>query len=101
MRTVIMKSALLVLLLMTTLVSSCVVTPKLETRYDERCQAAHRQMTLEVTEIASISSCHDEACLAAIAVAGVVAAGSTVISGSIVVISNVVYWAERKARCKE
>jgi hypothetical protein len=35
-----------------------------------------------------------------VAVAGVTAAASAVVSGSIAVVGNVVYWLERQGRCE-
>lgn len=47
------------------------------------------------------SVCSGESCLAIIAAAGVVAAGSFIISGSVVVINNTAHWMEYQGTCSD
>lgn len=81
------------------LVQACVFVPRTTISYDEQCQFERRQMTLQAAQIGAIGSCHGRECAAALAALGVVAAASAVISGSIVVVGNVVYWLERQGKC--
>lgn len=77
----------------------CVLVPQTRQVYDHDCQAVRREMTLEVAVLASFHSCKGDACAAMLATAGVVTAASAVISGSIVVVGNMVYWFERRGGC--
>jgi hypothetical protein len=79
--------------------SACVVVPATVMRYDPECRIVARHMTLEPVQVASIGGCSNDGCLALLAVAGATAAASTVISGSIAIVGNVVYWLEERGQC--
>ena len=79
--------------------SACIVVPRTTQVYDEACQLQVRQMTLEAQQIAAFRGCANDGCLVLLAAAGVVSAASAVISGSIAIVGNIVYWAERQGRC--
>jgi hypothetical protein len=57
-------------------------------------------MVLDAVQVASIGSCSNQGCGVAVAVAGVTAAASVVVSGTIAVAGNVVYWLEKQGRCE-
>lgn len=80
-------------------VSACVVVPTTVTHYDPACHIVARQMTLQPVQLASISGCSNHGCLTVLAVATATAAASTVISGSIAIVGNVVYWLEEQGQC--
>jgi hypothetical protein len=79
--------------------SACVVVPATVTRYDPECRIIARHMTLHPVQLASIGGCVDHGCVTLVAVAAATAAASTVISGSIAIVGNVVYWLEERGQC--
>ncbi len=79
--------------------NGCVFVPKTVDLYDSRCQTAWKQMELEPVQLAVIGPCSNGNCAAELAVVGAVAAASAVVSGSIVIVGNVVYWMEKQGRC--
>lgn len=82
-----------------TLVSACVVVPVTTAEYDPGCQLVTRHMELQTVQLAAINSCSGQGCeMVVIAALGVTAA-SAIVSGSIAIIGNVAYWAERRAGC--
>lgn len=83
------------------LVSGCIYVPKTVHRYDEACQILIREAELDRSSVGQISRCEDEGCIGAVLQAGFVSAGSAIISGSIVLVSNVAYWIEKEANCNE
>lgn len=93
----IVKKALI--MIVTFLLVGCAYTPKLVTVYDEECKIEVKQMELEEKNIMLLSACTNEGCIASILGAGLLSAGSVIVSGSIVVTANVVYWLEKKSQC--
>ena len=90
------------------LLQSCIVVPRTEVIYDPQCQIRFKQMRLDTKVFkqnagqgpGQAMSCQNNAsCLAQLAVLGGVSAASMVISGSIVVVGNTVYWLEKQGRC--
>lgn len=81
------------------LLGGCVYVPRTTAVYDEKCQSYQRQMTLEAQQVGSIMGCGGDACIHALVVMGAVSAATAVVSGSVVVIGNVVYWVEHRGRC--
>jgi hypothetical protein len=78
---------------------ACVVVPRTTSVYDEECRLQRRQMVLEVQQIGAFGGCSNDGCAALLVGAGVVVAASAVLSGSIAVVGNVVYWIERQGQC--
>jgi len=78
----------------------CVVVPQTRQVYDPECRMLTRQMTLETAVIGSFQSCAGDACVAMLAAAGAVTAASAVVSGSIALVGNIVYWFERQGQCQ-
>lgn len=78
---------------------ACIVVPRTTQTYDPDCQIYVRQMTLQAQQIGYFAGCANDGCVVLLATAGVIAAGSAVVSGSIAVVGNVVYWAEKQQRC--
>jgi hypothetical protein len=79
--------------------AACVVVPQTREVYDPDCQVHHKQIVLEAAVIGHFGSCGGDACAAAMATIGVVAVATAVVSGSIAVVGNVLYWAEKQGRC--
>ncbi|MET0333814.1 MAG: hypothetical protein ABW190_06040 [Rhizobacter sp.] len=89
-----LTSALLVLLL-----SACVVVPRTEIVFDDDCKILRRQMVLDVHQVGYFGGCANQGCAALLVATGAVAAASAVVSGSIAVVGNAVYWLERRGQC--
>ena len=81
------------------LLSACMVLPRTESVYDAECRLQRRQMVLDVHQVAAFGGCANQGCVALLVGAGVVTAASAVVSSSIAVIGNAVYWLERVGRC--
>lgn len=79
--------------------SACVVVPRTVVHYDTECHIVARQMTLQAVQVASIAGCSNSGCAALLAAAGATAAASLVVSGTIAVVGNVVYWLEKQGDC--
>lgn len=79
--------------------SGCVVVPRTELVFDQDCKIQKRQMVLDVHQIGGFGGCANEGCATLLVGMGAVAAASAVISGSIAVAGNVVYWLERRGQC--
>lgn len=77
----------------------CVYTPKAVTVYDEACEIVVRHMELESKEAAELTACKNEHCVASILVVGLYSVGSIIISGSIMVAHNAVYWFDKQGDC--
>ena len=78
---------------------ACVYVPKTTAIYDSDCQITTMHMDLEPVQIAALGNCRNEGCTALLVTAGATAAASAVISGSIVVVGNAVYWFEEHGNC--
>lgn len=79
--------------------SACIVVPRTDHVYDEDCQIYVKRMTLEAQQIGYFGACRGDGCAVMLVAVGAVAAATAVVSGSIVVIGNVVYWAEKQDQC--
>ena len=86
-------------LLFGTLLAGCVMVPVERQTYDPDCRIARREITLEPAVIGGFGHCHGNDCAALLAAMGVVTAASVVVSGSIAVVGNVLYWFEHQGRC--
>ena len=87
------------LLLLPAILQACVFIPRTREIYDADCRIFSRQAVLEHAEILSLGTCRNANCVGILAIAGVVTATTAVISGSIVVAGNTVYWLEKQGRC--
>ena len=81
------------------LLSACIVVPQTQTVYDPNCQVMTRQVTLETAVVGGFTRCVGDGCAAMLATLGFVTAASVVVSGSIAVVGNAVYWVERQGSC--
>lgn len=86
-------------LLAAALLAGCIVVPRTAEVYDPQCRTFVRQMVLETAVIGTIGHCHNDGCAVMLASLGIVSAASAVVSGSVAVIGNIVYWAERRGQC--
>jgi hypothetical protein len=92
-------SSLWVIALVALVLQGCVVVPHTTSTYNPDCQLVSEHMELQPIQIAGMQSCQGNGCAAALAYYGAVAAASVVVSGSIVVVGNAVYWVEEHGRC--
>jgi hypothetical protein len=74
--------------------------PKTVRAYDEECQIVAKEMVLDLTDPNTSRTCGGNGCVGQLVLEAAVLAASTVVSGSIVVAGNVVYWLEKKRNCK-
>jgi hypothetical protein len=81
------------------LLQSCVVVPQTREVYDSECRTLTKQVTLETAVIGRFAGCSNEGCAALLVATGAVTAATAVVSGSIALVGNVVYWFERQGRC--
>lgn len=95
-----MSRANVAIVMATVLLAGCIFLPHTATVYDAECEILERKMTLEAYQVGALGGCRNEGCAALLVVAGVVSATTAVISGSVVVVGNVVYWLEEKGQCK-
>ena len=94
-----LRGSLLVALGLFPAIQGCVYVPRTTQVYDADCGLMVNHMVLEGGQVAAIHSCQNEGCVALIVGASVITAATVAISGTIVVVGNVAYWFERKARC--
>ena len=85
--------------LASTLASGCVIVPVTMEDYDPDCRVVRRHMELQSVQLAQINRCDGQGCGALVIAALGVTAASAIVSGSIVVVGNIAYWAERRAGC--
>ena len=79
---------------------ACVFVPRTTEVYDFDCRVSSRQMDLQAVEIGGFGRCQSRECAVILVAVGATAAASAVVSGSIVVVGNVVYWLEKQGRCQ-
>lgn len=81
------------------LASGCVIVPVTVDSYDPDCQVVAHHMALQAVQLGRFQACSDQGCTAMLLAAMGVTAVSAVVSGSIAVVGNVVYWADHRASC--
>lgn len=81
------------------LLAGCIVVPRTADVYDPQCRTYVRQVVLETEVIGAIGGCRNDGCVVMLASMGVISAASAVVSGSIAVVGNMLYWAERRGQC--
>jgi len=91
-----MRTPRMLLLLAALPICGCVMVPVTVEGFDPDCRVVTHHMELQPVQLNAIGRCGDGACAAI--VLGVSAA-SAIVSGSIVVVGNVGYWAEHRASC--
>jgi len=78
---------------------SCIYLPMTTSEYDPACGIIKRHMTLQTNQVEAFVGCRNEGCVELLVLAGVVSAATFVVSGSIAVVGDVVYWLEAKSQC--
>jgi hypothetical protein len=88
------------LALLAALLQGCVYLPRTATVYDEKCDVHYREMSLQPYQVAQFAgSCNHRDCGYLLVALGAVSAASAIVSGSIVVAGNLVYWFEKQGQC--
>lgn len=95
----------LVLTLLSSTIGACVVAPKKAASYDEKCMVSTQKIVL-TTEQRRIfddidcltGSCKEEV-TGALVVATLTATTSAIVSGSVALIGNTLYWLESQGEC--
>lgn len=82
------------------LLPACVMVPRTQEAWDPECRTIARSMTLQPVQVAYFGGCANEGCAALLVLAGATTAVSAVVSGSIAVVGNAVYWLEKQGRCQ-
>lgn len=82
------------------LLSACVIVPRTQEAWDPECRTIARSMTLQPVQVAYFGGCSNEGCATLLVLAGATTAVSAVVSGSIAVVGNAVYWLEKQGRCQ-
>jgi predicted small integral membrane protein len=88
-----------IVLLACALATGCVIVPVTMAEYDPDCQVVRHHMELQAVQVAEINRCNGQSCSVMVIAALGVTAASAIVSGSIVIIGNIAYWAERRAGC--
>ena len=81
------------------LLAGC-VSPRVVNFYDPDCQIVARKVELTLEKTEALDACSNHECAAQIVGAAVSVAASAVVSGSIAVVGNVVFWMEKTAKCR-
>lgn len=93
--------ALVLLNLLVLSLSGCVTLPKTTEIYNPDCQFVTKHSELESVYIAALGGCKDEQCAGLLVFASAVTAASIVLSGSVVLMENMVYWLEKPDDCNK
>ena len=84
----------------TFLACGCVIVPVTVEGFDPDCRVATYHMELQAVQLHAFDVCRGgQGCDAAVLISLGVTAASVIVSGSIVVAGNVVYWAEHRVSC--
>lgn len=83
------------------LLCSCVIVPRTTEVYNADCKFIAKQTELKPVYVAALGGCKDEQCAGVLVFAGAATAISAVISGSIMIVDNIVYWLEKPDDCDE
>ena len=81
--------------------SGCIVTPRTTTHYDSGCAVAHKKVVLTAQQVDLMQgrNCGNYDCRGFLMSLLIVSPASAVISSSIAIVGNTMYWVEYKARC--
>ena len=106
MPTALKKSKITAIIALSLFSSSCAFYPKKIEYYDDQCNIIAKKMVLETEEMkvtpCSGSNSNDpdgKICLAYVGGIITLSAASAIVSGSLVVVGNTVYWLEKEGRC--
>lgn len=95
----------LALILLSSTLSACVVTPKKAASYNEKCMVSTQKIVLTTEQMQRLDDidCFTKSCKAevtgALVVATLTATTSAIVSGSVALIGNTLYWLESQGEC--
>lgn len=99
-------SKLLMLTMATAVLGACVVTPKKVEQFDSSCMVTKKKIELSTEQLDLLEgvdcithSCKAELTSVALMSAAITTA-STIVSGSIALVGNTLYWAEAQGKCQ-
>ena len=94
----------LLALLPLALLQACVYVPRTREVYDAGCQVVYKQMVLEAVQMRGAEECTrgpaSAECLVTALGSGFTVVASAVVSGSIVIAGNTLYWLEKQGSCR-
>ena len=79
--------------------AACIFLPETTREYDPECGIVKRHMVIKAYQLEAFYGCSNEGCVELLVLAGVVTASSVVISGSVAVVGDIVYWLEAQRQC--
>lgn len=86
------------------LLQACVYVPRTREVYDAGCQVVYKQMVMESVQMRGAEQCTRSPaapeCLVAALGSGFTVVASAVVSGSIVIAGNTLYWLEKQGSCR-
>lgn len=74
--------------------------PRTTQVFDPDCQLMANRMVLEGAQVGAIQRCDNQGCVALVVAAAAVTAATLIASSSIVIVGNIAYWFETRARCR-
>ncbi len=85
------------------LLSGCyIVKPRTIVAYDDECEIGFRKMILTVEQVGTLPGyCNGSGCGEAVVLGLIATSASAVVSGSIVLVGNTIFWMEKRGRCDE
>jgi hypothetical protein len=81
------------------LASGCMIVPVTTDSYDPDCRVVTHHMELKSVVVSQLAACQSYNCQVEVVAAAGLVTVSLVVSGSIVVVGNVVYWSEHRVSC--
>jgi hypothetical protein len=83
--------------------SACIYVPVVNENDDESatCKTYTKSMSLDSVQMQASGRCQNQGCVALLAGAAAVTAGSAIISGSIVLTGNTLHWLEYQGTCSD
>ncbi|WP_062067332.1 hypothetical protein [Cellvibrio sp. OA-2007] len=95
----------LTLIMLSCSIGACVVTPKKAASYDEKCMVSTQKIVLTTEQMRTFDNvdCLTKSCKSeltgALVVATLTATTSAIVSGSVALIGNTLYWLESQGEC--
>lgn len=89
-------------LLSAVLLTGCIVTTHVVEHFDDDCQIVTKHVELSTSQVrGTVGPCSEtNQCIGHLVSLGFMSAASAVISGSMVVVGNTVYWLEKQGKCR-
>lgn len=98
-------AARLAIIMLTSTLCACIVAPKKVASYDEKCRVSTQkiELTMEQMHLFNDIDCLNKSCedqfIGALIISTFVTTTSAVLSGSVALVGNTLYWAEKQGKC--